>query len=303
MLTRRARLSLGTTQLDDRLEEMRRQLDAVSRRVEVATGGAVYLGDHLAIVKTEWGGKLVVDTRDHLLAPHLLVDHYWESQVTAWMQEQLAPGDVVVDVGANIGYYTVLAARLVGPEGRVVAVEAHPEIAPLLTRNVVLNGYHDRVSVFQRAAWHEPGTLAFHRRVHYAANSSVGSVGEETLGHLHDREAKVEVEAARVDDLLEGVGRVDLLKVDVEGSEVRALAGLERTVRANPDLTLMVEWCPAQLGQVGDSGEALVDLLCGYGMSLRLIEAGLAPVDRGDLLQLPYGNVVAGRRLPLGRGG
>src|SRR4029077_2829128 len=101
--------------------------------------------------------------------------------VTGWMHEALHPDGVFVDVGANIGYFTLLGAQLVGKRGRVVAVEAHPGLADLLRRNVIINGVRDRVTVWNGAAWSETTTLTFHQRAHYLANSSVGSVGEAGL--------------------------------------------------------------------------------------------------------------------------
>ncbi len=186
--TARLRRSLGFAELEGRL-------DAVDRRLAGLEGsrypsGPVYLGDHLALVATRWGAKMTVDTRDSLLAPWLLLDGLWEAHVTGWFSQVLRPGDVVVDVGANVGYFTLLGAHLVGERGRVIAVEAHPTLVDVLRRNVAMNGVHDRVTVWHRAAWSEAATLAFHARVHYAANSSVGSVGAARLAALGDTEEK-----------------------------------------------------------------------------------------------------------------
>jgi FkbM family methyltransferase len=292
-LAGRVRRSLGADALAARL-------DAVEQTLAGLAGprypsGPVYLGDYQALVATRWGAKLVVDTRDYLLAPWLLLDGLWESHVTGWMQSTLAPGAVFVDVGANIGYFTLLGAQLVGKRGRVVAVEAHPDLAELLRRNVVMNGGGDVITVSACAAWSQPARLRFHQRVHYAANSSVGSFGPEGLARLDDTELVVDVEAIRLDDLLEGLPRVDVIKVDVEGAEVRAFTGLERTLNLNSSLTVMFEWSPAQLLQLGDTPEALLDLLSGHGLQFRLLEADLAPIERGRLLELDYGNVVARR--------
>ncbi len=176
-----------------------------------------------------------------------------------------------------------------------MAVEAHPGLAELLRRNVIMNGRADVVTVWARAAWSEPTRVRFHQRVHYAANSSVGSFGPEALAGLDDTEQAVEVEAVRLDDLLDTLPRVDVIKVDVEGAEVHAFAGLERTLDLNPSLTVMFEWSPAQLVQLGDTPEALLDLLSGHGLQFRLLEGDLAPIERAGLLDLDYGNVVARR--------
>jgi FkbM family methyltransferase len=257
--------------------------------------GPVYLGDHTALVATRWGAKMLVDTRDSMVAPWLLLDGLWEANVTGWLQLTLHPGQVFVDVGANIGYFTLLGGQLVGPTGKVVAIEAHPRLAELLRRNVVINGMHHHVTAWHRAAWSKQTTVPFHLRAHYAANSSVGSIGPSGLAELDDEEEIVEVDAVAVDDLLAELPRVDVIKVDVEGAEVQVLTGLDRTLRRNSEITVMFEWSPSQLTAVGDPPLALLELLSEHGFGYRLIEDDLAVIDTARLLDLPYGNVVARR--------
>ena len=287
------RRSLGFEEIASRLEK----LEQIQRSPEGLRypNGPVYLGDHQALVATRWGAKMVVDTRDDLLAPWLLLDGLWETHVTGWLHDTLGPGSSFVDVGANVGYFTLLGARLVGESGRVAAVEAHPGLYDVLRRNVVMNGHHRTVELWERAAWSESTTLRFQRRVRYAANSSVATLGSEALDQLGDAEDGVDVAAERLDDLLEGFGPVDVMKIDVEGAEVHALAGLDATLEANPAITLMIEWSPEQLVLVGDTPESLLRLLRRHGFALRLLEQDLAPVDAAELLGLPYGNIVASR--------
>lgn len=258
------------------------------------TTPSVYLGDHLAVVKTKWGAKLVVDTRDRLLAPNLLLDGCWEDHLTQWLRRSLKPGATFVDVGANIGYYTILGAQLVGPSGRVVAVEAHPGNVALLRRNVRLNGHHLTVTVCEQAAWSERATLSFYERDNFGPNSSVKSVGQDLLDDLADSESAVSVQAGPLDDI-DGLAQVDIMKVDIEGSEVRAFKGAERILSSSPDLRVLVEWSPGQIEHVGNSARELVDILQGYGMTLHLAEDHFAPIAAKDLLEVPYGNIVASR--------
>ncbi|HXQ58794.1 MAG TPA: FkbM family methyltransferase [Acidimicrobiales bacterium] len=289
----RLRRSLG-------LDDMAQRLDAIETRLAGLSGeryphGPLYFGDHTALVATRWGAKMLVDTRDAMVSPWLVLDGLWESHVTDWMQHTLQPGQVFVDVGANIGYFTLLGAMLVGPEGRCVGIEAHPRLAELLQRNVIINGLHGYVTTWHRAAWSEATELKLHMRGHFASNSSIGSIGPEALTRLGDTESIVEVEAVRLDDLLADLPRIDVLKIDVEGAEVHVVTGLARTLDANPGLTIMFEWSPAQITDVGDDPGTLVDLLISHGFRFRLLEAGLAAIDRAGLLALPYGNVVASR--------
>jgi FkbM family methyltransferase len=295
-LTRAAARLRHTLGLDD----LARRLDAIESRLAGATtdrypNGPVYFGDHTALVATRWGAKMLVDTRDAMVAPWLVLDGLWESTVTDWLQHTLQPGQVFVDVGANIGYFTLLGATLVGPEGTCVGIEAHPRLAELLQRNVIINGLHRYVTTWHRAAWSEAGDLKIHLRRNFASNSSVGSIGADALKRLGDTEKVVEVQAVRLDDLLSDLPRVDVIKVDVEGAEVQVFTGLTRILTSNPAITIIFEWSPAQIADVGDDPGALLDLLSGHGFRFRLIETGLSKIDRAGLLDLPYGNVVATR--------
>jgi FkbM family methyltransferase len=211
------------------------------------------------------------------------------------LQGILKPGQVFVDVGANVGYFTLLGGLLVGPGGRCVAVEAHPRLAELLNRNVIINGLHPYITTWHRAAWSETTALKLHLRENFASNSSVGSIGPDALARLGDSEEIVEVQAVALDDLLADVPRVDVMKVDVEGAEVQVFTGLARTLEANPGITVMFEWSPAQMTDAGDDPGALVDLLTAHGFGFRLLEKDLGRIDRSGLLDLSYGNIVATR--------
>jgi len=283
----RIRRSLGMTDLAIRL-------DAIEAKLKEHNPKTVYLGDNTALVETRWGGMLLVDTRDSVLGPALMLYGLWETDVTNWFQDILRPGQIFVDVGANVGYYTLLGSRLVGDAGHVYAIEAHPRMSELLNRNVIINGRFN-VTTWQRAAWSQEETLKFHARRHFASNSSAGSLGDQDLELLHDDEEVLEVAAVRLDEILKDVPRVDVIKIDVEGAEVQVVMGLAQTLQRNPDLTVMFEWSPGQLEMVGSSPAALLELMGDHGFSFRLMERGLASIDTAELLETHYGNVVARR--------
>jgi FkbM family methyltransferase len=289
----RLRRSLGLDDMAERLDAIESRLSGIN--VDRYPHGPLYFGDHTALVATRWGAKMLVDTRDAMVSPWLVLDGLWESHVTDWLQHTLEPGQVFVDVGANIGYFTLLGGMLVGPRGRCVGIEAHPRLAELLQRNVIINGLHNHVTTWHRAAWSEATELKLHMRRNFASNSSVGSIGPDALSRLGDTEKIVEVEAVPLDDLLADLPSIDVLKIDVEGAEVHVVTGLARTLEANPGITIMFEWSPAQITDVGDDPATLVDLLVGHGFRFRLLEDGLSTIDRARLLALPYGNVVARR--------
>jgi FkbM family methyltransferase len=289
----RARRSLGIQELSQRLDGIEAGL--VELNAARYPNGPLYFGDHTALVATRWGAKMLVDTRDAAISAWIVLDGLWETHVTQWLQQTLRPGQVFVDVGANIGYFTLLGGQLVGPQGRVVAVEAHPGLADLLRRNVVMNGLYGYVTTWHRAAWSSTTTLQLHQRHNFSGASSVGAIGQEALDRLGDTEEMVAVQAVALDDLLDGLPPVDVLKMDIEGAELQAFTGLARTLGASEKIAVMFEWAPELMEGVGDKAEALVDLLEGHRLHFRLLEDDLAPIERAKLLELPYGNVVATR--------
>jgi FkbM family methyltransferase len=127
-----------------------------------------------------------------------------------------APGDVVVDAGANVGFFSLRHAPLVGPTGRVFAFEPNPAVFELLERNVRQNGL-SQVKCFQKALSKASGALRF-------SSDSRGT----SCGHVADaQETGLPVEATTLDDLViqEGIDRIDLLKMDVEGHEPEVVLG------------------------------------------------------------------------------
>ena len=146
------------------------------------------------------------------IALHLAIDGVYEPETFALIMRELQPGGVFVDVGANIGVFTIPAARRVGSEGRVVAAEASSEIFAYLTRNVEANGVSQVIAV-NSAICDFAGTVPFYSAPNH--KFGMGSLGAQFNA------VPIDVPAATLDEVLEGIGieRVDLLRVDVEGPQ------------------------------------------------------------------------------------
>lgn len=296
---RRARRGLEIDALVRQVDGLERQVRALDAHVEATRWpyGPVYAGDGTAIVATRWGAKLYVDCHDVALAPWLLLDGLWEATVTNWFHRVVRPGHHVVDVGANIGYFSVLGAKLAGPTGRVLGFEPNPRLRPLAARNLAANALHGHAEVREAAAWSESAELTFHVREHYAGNSSVTPMHENTLDQLADTERPVAVRGVALDDELDGFGRVDLLKIDVEGAEVRALRGLRRTLDANPDALLLCEWAPAGISALGDDPEELLEQFQSSGRTASILgdDDVERPVSWDEVRSTPYANLVVAK--------
>lgn len=190
------------------------------------------------------------------------------------LEAVLRPGMTVVDVGANIGYHALLAARRVGEGGRVLAVEPSAVNLEHLRANVERNAL-PWVRVLPVAAGAQRGRRSFHHR----ADS-----GHSGL-FPHPREATMEVEEveeAPLDELISGP--VDLVKIDVEGGEVEVLRGMERILEENPRIRLLVEWSPQLLTAAGREPGALEAELRRHGFALWRVDEEVA--ERGEGLPL-----------------
>lgn len=150
-----------------------------------------------------------------------------EPEVQAAIQRHLQPGMTFYDIGANIGFFSLLAARIVGPEGRVVAFEADPEVAERLRENVKRNSL-STITVEQKAVWSESRVVSFARAdLAISPDRGVGQVvGSGAPNNL-------EVQAVSLDDFLQARRPADFLKCDVEGAEVEVFHGARRLLREN----------------------------------------------------------------------
>ena len=180
-----------------------------------------------------------------LVSDQLAAHGIWEPYETTLVTGFLKPGMCVVDAGANLGYYTCLAARLVGRAGRVHAFEPDPENHRLLERNTADLG--DRVIVHAEALGERAGTARL-----AGDRSNMGDAHLEPDGSLV-------VPVARGDDL--GLARLDLLKIDTQGAEVQVLAGFRATLGANPAASIIVEAWPWGLARAGSSAAELLAIL------------------------------------------
>jgi FkbM family methyltransferase len=176
--------------------------------------------------------------------------------------DALPAGGVLIDVGAHVGIVTLQAARHVGAAGHVHAVEPTPSNGEALLGNVELNGLAN-VTLHACAAGREAGSAILHQMGLTYLNSLVGA-------NPYGREDEaVEVPVRSLDDLV--TGRVDAIKIDVEGAELEVLAGAERILTENPHLTLCVEWNPMWMRAAGRQPLELLDALSERGFRPTLV--------------------------------
>lgn len=196
------------------------------------------------MARTYFGSRLEVDLEDSL-GYRVFFFGVWEPTISFAIQRILRPGDTFVDVGANIGYDTLLGAKAVGPTGHVVAIEASPRIVQNLIRNVDLNR-ETCVRIVNEAVSDRPGTM----QLYGGDPTNVGNTSTLPRDGLVFQD---EVKAQSLDALLtlEERQKVRLIKIDVEGGEAPILLRLANTLdEYNPELSVIVETTPHEGGSL-----------------------------------------------------
>ncbi|MCM3805789.1 FkbM family methyltransferase [Streptomyces sp. DR7-3] len=232
------------------------------------------------LARTRFGATFAVDTQD-LIQRYLYLFGVWEPHMTRWLQRRLKPGDVFVDVGANIGYYSVLASRLVGGSGKVVAVEASPTFLRLLQRHARRNGCAN-IRTVNAAVSDREELLTFI----LASSRNMGA--NSVVPYDGPAESTFEIAARPLPDLLteDEITRARVIKVDVEGAEGGVVRGLVPLLdRLRPDAELTVEVTPQRMAELGDSVEELLAALTGHGFHVYRLTNDYAAGSYPDALR------------------
>jgi FkbM family methyltransferase len=231
---------------------------------------------------TVHGSKMfVLPSSYDFLSQNLLFGEGHEKFETQIFQKLIAEGMTVVDIGANIGYYTLLAAKLVGNRGKVYAFEPEPKNYSVLVRNIEVNGYKNVVPV-QKAVFSRAGKLSLHLGEYSGAHSLYNVYASST--------GIIEIDAVSLDEFLEDKApRVNIVKMDVEGAEMTVLMGMGKLIQNNPDLRIFTEFYPPGLQSSGCSAREYYDKLLASGFRyiylINECEQKLQPADYAVIIK------------------
>jgi FkbM family methyltransferase len=208
------------------------------------------------VVKLRSGASIKFAHTDYL---QLLLYYLgtFEPHCLCYLYRCAGKGSTIVDVGANIGFYTIESSLSVGPTGRVISIEAAPSHARSIRENVRLNDF-ENIKVIETAVGDTTGEAVL-------TLPSGDNLGAYTLGRVIGEQAH-NVVVRRIDDILEeqGTACVDFIKMDIEGSELRALRGAENTLKSNRP-TILLELNSAALQKCGSSVGEVKEFLERHG--------------------------------------
>ena len=205
------------------------------------------------------GRKMFTQNNDGLA---LSIFKIYEPNQTEIVKKYVHEGDIVVDIGAHVGYYTLLMAQLVGENGKVYSFEPDPVNFQLLKKSVEINGF-ENVILIQKAV----SNITDKVKLFLGDNdSAINRIYDAKLG---DAKESIDVESIRIDEYFkENDELIDFIKIDSEGSEIKIINGMKQFLSRNQELVMMTEFFPFLIKKSGDEPNQYLKSLEKSGFSL-----------------------------------
>ncbi len=205
------------------------------------------------------GRKMFTQNNDGLA---LSIFKIYEPNQTEIVKKYVHEGDIVIDIGAHVGYYTLLMAQLVGENGKVYSFEPDPVNFQLLKKSVEINGF-ENVVLIQKAV----SNITDKVKLFLGDNdSAINRIYDAKLG---DAKESIDVESIRIDEYFkENDELVNFIKIDSEGSEVKIINGMKQFLSRNQELVMMTEFFPFLIKKSGDEPNQYLKSLEKSGFSL-----------------------------------
>jgi FkbM family methyltransferase len=220
------------------------------------------------------GFPFYVDPEDQVISRQLKRNGAYSGTETGLILKILNPGDFVVNVGAHIGYFSVLMAKKLYPDGHVFSFEPDPKNFQILEKNVDLNKL-DNVSLIRKAVMHKEGVYLLHR--------SKTNTGDHCVYPVNDRQA-LWIGGITLDKYFEHYsGQIDFIKIDTQGAEDLVIKGAMNLVEKNKKLKMIIEYYPYGLVKCGsDPVKFLVDLKR-FGVHIYDIRRKMLEIDPKEM--------------------
>ena len=204
------------------------------------------------------GHKMILDPKDDSLG--LSINSVYEPFETAYFKNEIKNGDVVFDIGANIGYFTLMFAKLVGENGKVYAFEPSPDVFDILKKNVELNGYKN-VILLNKAVSTKTENIKLYL--------SLGGASDNHIYDSCDNRQSVVIDAIALDDWFKNYdGKIDFIKMDIQGAEGKALQGMINLLKTNKKIKIVSEFWPSGLIKSGIEPKEYLNSLVNCGFKL-----------------------------------
>ncbi|OGQ23332.1 MAG: hypothetical protein A3I05_05185 [Deltaproteobacteria bacterium RIFCSPLOWO2_02_FULL_44_10] len=232
-----------------------------------------------------YGVTMYIDSRDLRSMKEAFLKSPYENKMHETFNNVLKAGMSVVDIGAHIGLFSLIAGQKVGAEGHVYAFEPMPRCYELLQKNIQLYNLNN-VEAIQSIVTNKQGKTELWMDKYY---SILGSLHKD---NLMNKGEKVEVDAITLDHFFLGTDsherRIDIIKMNIQGAEGLVIDGAKQLLRSKGP-TIFMEFWPFGLKKMGSDPEQLFDTLTGYGYQVYRIhmdDASLKPMKKSDIFPL-----------------
>ncbi len=226
------------------------------------------------------GHKMFLDSKDSL---YLSINGIYEKFETKLIKNEIKQDDIVLDLGANIGYYTLIFAKLVGENGKVFAFEPDPTNFALLKKNVKINDYKNIVLI-NKAVSNKTGKL----KLFLCEDNK----GDHRIYDSKDDRKFIEIESIRLDDYFKNQNnKINFIKMDIQGAEYRAVKGMRVLLNENENVKILSEFWPIGLKKSGVEPIEFLKLLLQHGFKINDINKAknkIIPIDTFSLLLKEY---------------
>jgi FkbM family methyltransferase len=263
------------------------QLDFLQRTRTYSRRECVYLGNYRALTRTIFTHKMYLDTQDNSLTPHLLLDGYWEAWITRALLRELRKGMNIVEIGSNVGYYSLIISSQIGDAGRLFAFEANPDTYQILRDNIEVNGFSNRVTLEKKAVTDNVEKIAFQTLTKNPSGSRI--VEYSKLNQYTEEQKIIKVDATSLDQYFNNKDiKIELIKMDAEGSEPHIFEGMKNLIINNAYITIICEFNPPLISAASVDPQKFLEKIQSYGFILKYIDVDSIPKEASikKLLQL-----------------
>jgi FkbM family methyltransferase len=199
-----------------------------------------YIGNNRMFVTLQVGGRIYTLADDLSLTPDLVQLGFYEAGLTNYVMQNIQAGMNVVDVGANIGYFSVLLGFKVGPQGKITAYEPNSAVRQLLLDNLAINGHTKFSTVSRKGVYSKEAKLRFHISDRFQGNSSIKQHSDQYKSDfISDTQSFLTINTVALDN--EDLGYIDFLKIDTEGGEYHVFLGMKEMLKNKQVGTVVFE--------------------------------------------------------------
>lgn len=270
------------------------QIGSSERLTRISSETSVFVGRNRVLCGRRFNGRLAtyyVDADDKLISPRFIMGDTYEPGATSFFLRNIKRDSHCIDAGTNFGYFSVLMGMLC-PRGKVVGIEADSRVADLASENIIVNGLKDSCQIMNRAISNNDDPVLLFRRMSRSGNTSIAKCGIEfTTSMGEEPEEEFRVQGVKLDDLLPLFdGRVDFMKIDIEGAEPLAIEGAHEIIAKNHDIKIVVEWSLGQIQAAGFNIEQYLNTIQSHGLKSFKLSGSRKPTPIGicELANTPY---------------